>query len=590
MKKKATLKKFHNVLVEGIILSETFLGEFIEQGILDLDLKEEITCEATVQAKNAKFLSVLPRRGPNAFPTLLRVLEGQAPWIREELETFYNKQRRIVYTREGDFVSDDNTNIQPSYDPPSRSQSTSVLEKAVQTLEDFHNEEDVNDIKHLRLTIEHIHLRLVTYLHSQGIREFNIVESNVTSELLDRVAKEMLNVVSNKDNILSSISSQFSETEKQHAENDVSSMVKNVLSDKASLKQYLDNKDLEVMKSEKESNERIENLEDELRHLNEKVEEKQLQVQALEEQLQGKEREIQKLEEAATLQLQEPLSKRIHSLIDDVLAVKSQKEKQMYQTEQEFQDLQKDTNGLENLLNQLKSVHYHAEQQHRRHEQYQSVHERTNDKNISRDGKVYQGIVSSEQTSTFDSRFDFDMSANNNERSYQTKLSRSPRRRLKRSPRPANMLVNRSNSDTVPTSPKQKTPRYQQPLISRQISELHLDNQSISRQSTDFCRSVSRQGTDLSRSTSRQTTNISLKSNTMSMLCPSRQSTDLSLMNGHQSRTSSRSEDPLASARQTPRDSPQLHYKTRPGSVRPSPRQTRSLFQTRKTYRPLYMR
>ncbi|XP_071099217.1 uncharacterized protein [Haliotis cracherodii] len=593
-KERLTLQKFHNVLVEGIMLSETFLGEFISQGILDLDLKEEITCEVTVEAKNAKFLSVLPRRGPNAFPTLLRVLERQAPWIKDELETFYNQQRRIVYTRDGDFVPDDNTDIEPSYDPPNRSQSSTVLEKAVQTLEDFHNEEDVSVIKSLRSIIEHIYLRLVTYLHSQGIREFNIVELNVTSKLLDRVAREMLNVVSNKDNILSNISSQFSETEKQMAENDVCSMVKRVLSDKASLKHYLDNKDLEVMKLEKESNERIETLEDKLRQLEEKVEEKQLCVLALEEQLQGKESEIQKLEVADKLRLQEPLLKRIHSLIDEVSTAKSQKEKQMYQTEQEYQDLQKDTIGLENLLNQLKGVHHYHEQQHRSHERYQSVSQSINNENIGRDGKVYQGMFSSEQTLTVDSHLGFDMSTNKNEKTYQTKPSRSPRRRLKRSPRPGNMLVNRSNSDTVPTSPKQKTPRYQQPIFSRQVSELHLDKRSTSRQSTDFLRSVSRQGTDLSRSVSRQATNFSLKSSTMSMPYTSRQGTEQSLMNGHQSRTSVRSEDidPLASARQTPRDSPQLQLMTRSESVRSSPRQNRATFQTRRerTYRLLYMR
>lgn len=69
------LHNCHHNLLQDLDPNTAFLSQLINYKVITGDQREEIEHEATRRNKVAKILDILPRRGPRAFDSFVRLLK-----------------------------------------------------------------------------------------------------------------------------------------------------------------------------------------------------------------------------------------------------------------------------------------------------------------------------------------------------------------------------------------------------------------------------------------------------------------------------------------------------------------------------------
>ncbi|XP_071109066.1 uncharacterized protein [Haliotis cracherodii] len=213
---KSTLQFFHVKLMRDLRVNEMFLAPFLQKGVLHEGDIEEILSGPTSNAKTARFLSILPKCGPQAYDDCIRQLKDVYPWIAEEMEAYFNKLAPVIDYNNPVFGFLDNKDCKN--DPLSTSDTSNTIisngEKNTKTNSSFHEEES-SMVREQKLIVARVYKRLAVYLDSRGVKEYDLALSEVPEDILEMVVSEIIEIISNQDTTLLAISSLFTQEEKE---------------------------------------------------------------------------------------------------------------------------------------------------------------------------------------------------------------------------------------------------------------------------------------------------------------------------------------------------------------------------------------
>lgn len=93
---KTVLQRYHQQLAEDIMMTEDLFGALYQKKVFELKMIDTIKSEKTPLDQVYKMLSMLPRRGPDAFDSFIEVINGDYPWLASKLEASYKTMTELV--------------------------------------------------------------------------------------------------------------------------------------------------------------------------------------------------------------------------------------------------------------------------------------------------------------------------------------------------------------------------------------------------------------------------------------------------------------------------------------------------------------
>lgn len=102
---KTVLQRHFKQLVEGIMMSESLYAALFQRKVFEREMLEAIRAEKTPTEQAYKMLSMLPKRGPEAFDTFVDIIKTDYPWLAAMLMTDVKAETELFLSRQNSLVN-----------------------------------------------------------------------------------------------------------------------------------------------------------------------------------------------------------------------------------------------------------------------------------------------------------------------------------------------------------------------------------------------------------------------------------------------------------------------------------------------------